>query len=98
MPAYIHAAIEITDAALYDEYRRQVPALIARHGGRYLVRGGAVTVLEGERAAQRQVILEFPDMTALQNFYRDPEYVPLIALRQRAARGSLIAIEGHAPD
>ncbi|MCY7314196.1 MAG: DUF1330 domain-containing protein, partial [Rubrivivax sp.] len=62
MPAYIHADIEITDPVLYDEYRRQVPALIARHGGRYLVRGGAVTLLEGQRTTQRQVILEFADM------------------------------------
>ena len=97
MPAYIHADIEITDPALYEAYRRDVPALIARHGGRYLVRGGAVTLLEGERQAHRQVILEFPDMAALLAFYRDPAYAPLIALRQRAGRGSLIAIEGHAP-
>ncbi|MCY7315142.1 MAG: DUF1330 domain-containing protein, partial [Rubrivivax sp.] len=80
-----------------DEYRRQVPALIARHGGRYLVRGGAVTLLEGQRTTQRQVILEFADMDALQRFYTDPDYAPLIALRQRAGRGSLIAVEGTTP-
>ena len=94
MAAYLHATLEITDAALYEQYRAAVPALIARYGGRYLVRGGAVQVLEGGAAAARQVILEFPDMAALQAWYRSADYAPLIALRQRAARGTLVAIEG----
>ena len=94
MAAYIHADIEVLDLEAYEEYRRQVPALIAAHGGRYLVRGGATTLLEGERALRRQVILEFPDMATLRAFYDSPEYAPLKALRQRVSRGSLIAIEG----
>jgi uncharacterized protein (DUF1330 family) len=94
MPAYIHASVEVTDPALYEEYRQQVPAVIAAYGGRYLVRGGAVEVLEGAAAAQRQVILEFPDMARLKAFYNSPEYRPLMAIRNRAARSSLVAIEG----
>jgi hypothetical protein len=50
---------------LYEDYRAVVPALIAAHGGRYLVRGGAVEVLEGDGPALRQVIVEFPDMAVL---------------------------------
>ena len=94
MPAYLHADIEITDTATYEEYRRQVPAMIAAHGGRYLVRGGAMQVLEGQRSASRRVILEFPDMAHLLAFYNSPEYAPMKALRQRASHGSLVAIEG----
>ena len=94
MPAYIYGNVEITDPALYEEYRRDVPALIAAHGGRYLVRGGAVSVLEGSGVPHRQVILEFPDMAALQAFYRSPEYQPMIALRQRCSHGQIVAIEG----
>lgn len=95
MPAYIYGNIEITDAALYETYRREVPALIAAHGGRYLVRGGAVKVLEGNGVPQRQVILEFPDMAHLEAFYHSPEYQRLVAIRQRAATGTLYAIEGY---
>jgi uncharacterized protein (DUF1330 family) len=94
--AYILADIEVTDPAVYETYRREVPALIAAHGGRYLVRGGAVQVLEGDRVPRRMVILEFPDMAHLQAFYRSPDYTRLIALRQTASHGSLIAIEGYA--
>jgi uncharacterized protein (DUF1330 family) len=94
MAAYLQANVEITDAVAYEEYRRQVPAIIAAHGGRYLVRGGAVEVLEGEAVPKRQVILEFPDMASLKAFYHSPEYRPLIAMRQRAGKSELIAVEG----
>jgi len=96
MAAYIHADVEITDPVAYETYRQQVPALIAAHGGRYLVRGGAVEVLEGDRTPRRQVILEFPDMAHLKAFYTSPEYRRLIEIRQGASFGSLVAIEGVA--
>lgn len=94
MPAYLYANIEVTDPALYDDYRRQVGATITAHGGRFLVRGGAAERLEGDDPIRRQVILEFPDMAALKAWYHSPEYTPLIELRQRAASGTLVAIEG----
>ncbi len=94
MAAYLYGNIEITDPVLYEQYRARVPAVIAAHGGRYLVRGGAAAPLEGDTPVHRQVILEFPSMAQLQAFYRSSDYAPLIALRQRAARGSLVAVEG----
>ena len=94
MAAYIHANVDITDPVAYEDYRRQVPAVVAAHGGRFLVRGGATTVLEGEANPKRQVILEFPDMAQLQAFYNSPEYQRLIAIRQGASTGVLLAIEG----
>ena len=94
MAAYIYADVEVTDPAAYETYRQQVPALIAAHGGRYLVRGAAVEVLEGERAPRRQVMLEFPDMAHLKAFYTSPQYKTLIAIRQGASLGTLLAIEG----
>jgi uncharacterized protein (DUF1330 family) len=97
MSAYIYGNIEIQDPALYEQYRAVVPAMIAAHGGRYLVRGGAVEVLEGDGQALRQVILEFPDMASLKAFYHSPEYTAAKAIRQRASTGTLVAIEGFLP-
>lgn len=97
MAAYLYGNIQIHDMALYEQYRAQVPAIIANYGGRYLVRGGAVEVVEGNVDVQRQVILEFPDMTALKAFYFSKEYAPLIAIRQKAATGSIVLIEGYLP-
>jgi len=97
MAAYLYGNITIQDMALYEKYRAEVPAIIAKYGGRYLVRGGAVAVVEGQFNAQRQVILEFPDMAALKAFYYSTEYAPLIAIRQKAATGSIVLIDGYLP-
>jgi len=94
MPAYSYANVVITDPATYEAYRKEVPGVIAAHGGRYLVRGGATEVLEGPGVPQRQVILEFPDMAHLQAFYNSADYLQLRALRQTASTGTLFAIEG----
>ena len=94
MAAYIIANIEVTDPVAYEEYRRRVPPIIAAFGGSYLARGGAAERLEGTTNAHRVVVLEFPDMARLKAFYASAEYQPLIAVRQRASRSSLIAVEG----
>ncbi len=98
MAAYLYGNIDIHDLVLYEQYRALVPAIIAAHGGRYLVRGGASQVLEGDGKVTRQVILEFPDMASLKGFYGSPEYADAKAIRQRAATGTLVAIEGLRPE
>jgi uncharacterized protein (DUF1330 family) len=94
MAAYLHANIQVLDLGKYDEYRKQVAATIAAYGGQFLVRGGAAERLEGDGEIHRQVILQFPDMAALKAWYHSDAYKPLIALRQSAARGTLVAVEG----
>jgi uncharacterized protein (DUF1330 family) len=53
MPAYLIAEIDVTDRELYDEYRKGVPATVAAHGGRFVVRGGATETLEGGWSTSR---------------------------------------------
>ena len=94
MAAYLIGDIEVTDAALYDDYRKQVAATVQKYGGRFVVRGGTVQPLEGGWSPKRLVLLEFPSMEQAQKWYRSDEYAPLIALRQRASRGKLVLVEG----
>ena len=94
MSAYIVADIDVTDPEGYEEYRRGAPGCIERHGGRYLVRGGAVEVMEGSWQPNRVVVIEFPDAAAAHSFLDDPEYVALKAIRQRCSTGSLIVVQG----
>ena len=94
MAAYLMGQIRVTDHARYQEYRAQVPAVLAKYGGRFLVRGPQVTALEGKYDGQRLVVIEFPSMADLEAFYRSPEYAPLIALRQSASTGDLWAMPG----
>jgi uncharacterized protein (DUF1330 family) len=94
MAAYVIAEIDITDPAAYEDYRRQVPAVIARYGGKYIVRGGKVESLEGGWSPKRIAIVEFPSIEQALKFYRSPEYAPLIRIRQKASRGKLVIVEG----
>ena len=94
MSAYLFANVEVTDPAEYERYRQQVPATIAAHGGRYLVRGGATEMLEGEGVPARVVILEFPDMATLKRWYHSPGYQKLLAIRVRSTRSTVTAIDG----
>ncbi len=94
MTAYLYGDITVTDPAVYEQYRAGVPAIVAAHGGSYLVRGGPADLLEGDDAPMRQVLLAFPDMASLLAFYDSPEYVALRAIRRRSSTGRLVAIEG----
>jgi uncharacterized protein (DUF1330 family) len=94
MAAYVIGEIEVTDQAVYDEYRKQVLATIEKYGGRFVARGGRVEALEGGWTPKRLVMLEFASMDQALGWYRSPEYAPLIAMRKQASRGKLIALEG----
>jgi uncharacterized protein (DUF1330 family) len=92
--AYVVADIEVLDAEAYEDYKRLSSAAVDQHGGRWLVRGGDVTVLEGDRQPHRTVVLEFDDAEAARRWYDSPEYAEARAVRQRAARSSLVIVEG----
>lgn len=94
MPAYVMGEIEVTDPAAYEDYRKQVMAVVTKYAGRFIVRGGKVETLEGGWAPKRFVALEFPSLEQARKWYRSPEYAPLIELRQKASRGKLILVEG----
>jgi uncharacterized protein (DUF1330 family) len=94
MAAYIIADVTVTDPATMDEYRKQVPATVAKYGGRFLVRGGAHQTLEGDWKPNRLVILEFPTMEAARRWYDSEEYREPKALRFKAGRTHLVMVEG----
>lgn len=95
MAAYWIGEHKITDPLKFEEYLRQVVPLIERFGGRYLTKPGSHKILEsGYWRPDRVVIVEFPDMAALDNWYTSPEYQPLIALRQASSVDMLIILEG----
>ena len=94
MAAYVIGEVDVMDPAAYEEYRKQVGAVVTKYGGRFIARGGKVEALEGGWSPKRLVLLEFPSMELALKWYRSPEYAPLIKLRQKASRGKLVALEG----
>jgi uncharacterized protein (DUF1330 family) len=71
-----------------------VPEFIRKHGGEYLVRGGAHEVIEGDWRPTRVVLFRFPDAASVKAFLADPDYGPLAALRHRVAHTDMVMVEG----
>ena len=94
MAAYVIAEVEVTDPAGFEEYRKQVPATIAKYGGKYLARGGSTETREGDWRPKRLVILEFASMDQARRWYDSPEYAPVLAMRLKAARTKLLFADG----
>jgi len=96
MVAYILVDIDIHDPAGFEGHRKRVPALAAKHGGEYLVRGGEFEVIEGNWKPHRLAVMRFPDRAAIRAFFADPEYAELKALRKRTAKSAIVAVDGVA--
>ena len=93
MKAYVIAVDTVHDAAMMGEYGKVVAATLVPFEGKFLARGGAHTVLEGEWQP-RTVILEFPSREAAEGWYRSADYQKIIGLRQNSASGNLVIIDG----
>lgn len=94
MTAYVLALIDVKDPQGYAAYAQGVPATIAAHGGRYILRNGPKTPCEGSLPTDRVVVIEFPSVEKARAWYGSDEYQALVPIRQAAAQGSLTIIEG----
>ena len=74
MPAYYIGEHKISNVALFDDYLAKVVPMVERFGGRYLTKAGSHEILEGDWRPNRVVIIEFPDIASIKNWYRAPEY------------------------
>ena len=95
MAAYLIADIEVTNPEGFKKYQEAVPATIAKHGGKYLVRGGEVEPMEGDWTPTRMVVLEFPNMATLKKWYNSDEYQNIIADRTDNSNGNMVFVEGY---
>lgn len=94
MPAYMIVDIDVHDSAAYDEYRKLVRATLAQYGGKFVVRGGKIDVLEGSWNPKRIVVLEFDSAARARQWYDSEEYRVPKQIRMRASKGNIIVVEG----
>ena len=94
MPAYVIVEIEIVDPVGYEGYKKQAAATVAQHGGKYIVRGGATEVLEGDWKPKRIVILQFDSMARAKEWLNCEEYREPRKMRHRTAKTNMILVEG----
>ena len=94
MTAYMIALVDVTDPDAYQEYAKRTPAVVEKYGGRFVVRGGRQVALEGDPGPARTVIIEFPTLERVEEFFNSPEYREAKAFRQGAATARFLAVEG----
>jgi uncharacterized protein (DUF1330 family) len=94
MTTYLISDVTVRDAEAFEAYRTRAAPAIAKFGGRYLVRGGAVTVLEGNRHPTILVVVEFPDRAAAEAWYASAEYGEALKFRDEGLSRSLVLVDG----
>ncbi|OUV28321.1 MAG: hypothetical protein CBC60_06885 [Betaproteobacteria bacterium TMED100] len=92
--AYVIGQNTISNMSAYKEYAQQVPKTIKQHGGKFLSRGGATHLLDGQPFGNRNVIIEFPDMKSAKDWYYSQEYQYIVSGRTDNAIGYLLIAEG----
>lgn len=92
--AYIIANVRVTDPVAYEEYKKLSTLAMQAHGAEPCVRGGAVTVLEGDWQPDRVVVLKFPSVEQAKRFYDSAEYRRARDARTNAAVMRMVLVEG----
>ena len=94
MSAYVIVEIDVVDPAGYEEYKKLAGATVKKHGGKYIVRGGAVETLEGDWKPKRIVVLEFESVHRAKEWLNCEEYREPRKMRHRTAKTKMIVLEG----
>ena len=92
--AYLIAHVQVTDPTQYEQYKKFSSLAMQAHGAEVCVRGGAVSVLEGDWQPERIVVLKFADVAAARKFYDSVEYQRARDAREGAAVMRMIVVEG----
>ena len=96
MAGYVLIDSEVTDEAVFAEFFERVPATVEAYGGKYLVRGGATEVMEGDWTPHTIVVVEFDNVEQAKTWLSSPEYTEIKEIRLRSANIRKIVVEGAA--
>jgi uncharacterized protein (DUF1330 family) len=97
MSAYIIARADINDWDQFRHYIAVTPSIIEKYRGSVIALSEEPHTLEGPDETRRIVILQFPSVEKAKEFYHSPEYREARKLREGAAVGELILIDGLVP-
>jgi len=94
--AYVVAEINVTDPEAYKSYVAAVAPVVARFGGKYLVRGGQTISIEGAPPSGRVVVIEFDSLAAARTFEDSADYAAVSPIRHKAAQSRVFLVDGAA--
>jgi uncharacterized protein (DUF1330 family) len=94
MAVYLIIEIAVKNREMYLQYVERVPAIIEKHGGRYLARGGEITPLMGDWNPERIILIEFGSADQIKKCFASPEYHEIAPLREESTISKSIIVEG----
>ena len=94
MSAFAFVDLHIFDIEHYLDYQHALKPLLEQVGARYLARGGEIEVFEGNMHPERIILMEFPSMEVLREFYNSEAYQALEAQRKDCSRASIVGVSG----
>ena len=94
MAAYVITDIDVTDPVGYEGYKKLAAPSIVTYGGKFVVRGGEVEMLEGEWSPKRLVVVEFESVEQAKRWYASKEYGEAKQVRHRTAITNMILVDG----
>ncbi|HEV7689877.1 MAG TPA: DUF1330 domain-containing protein [Hyphomonadaceae bacterium] len=94
MKAYLIVDLSIHDPQGFEPYIASIPAVIAGHGGKFIVSAAAPTPVEGDWSPERMVIVEFPARQNAEQFLKDPKFQELARIRRRTTISKLVLVDG----
>jgi NAD(P)-dependent dehydrogenase (short-subunit alcohol dehydrogenase family)/uncharacterized protein (DUF1330 family) len=97
-PAYVIVNFDVLDEEAGSAYAAVAQQSILNHGGHYLVAGPAPKPVEGTWDSTGFVVIEFPDMDRIRQWYDSPEYRRARQIRKDKARVTMLFVEGAPPE
>ncbi len=97
MAAYMVTIVKLTNRTpTFMEYAQKAAALSAKFGGKYVIRGPATRILEGNALAGASVVVsEWPTVASAEAFYDSTEYQQIKPLRDETGAYDIGIFEGH---
>jgi uncharacterized protein (DUF1330 family) len=98
MKSYLIGNIIVIDSSGYAIYSALAPKIIEEYGGKYLVRGGVTTRIEGSTHDSRNLVIEFPSRAVAEAWYASAAYQSIIHHRLNNSTGTLVLVDGYASE
>jgi uncharacterized protein (DUF1330 family) len=92
MSAFVLVEVNIQDPVVYEEYKKLTPGSVVAYGGKFVIRGNPVQVMEGEWKYDRLVMLEFPSKEIALEWYNSKEYQRAKKIRENAASANFFIV------
>jgi uncharacterized protein (DUF1330 family) len=92
MSAFVLVEVDIHDPEVYEEYKKLTPGSMEPYGGKFVIRGNPIQVMEGEWKHDRLVLLEFPNKESALEWYNSENYQKAKKIREKASKANFFIV------